>query len=97
MGDRLGDNANTRFLPLLEAEPLPFVRFPPVPFEPELKAPAVDAVVGDGPAAWIDDRSTAASRRWGATRPTPTLLVPIDPTVGRTRQGATASWRRSWK
>jgi hypothetical protein len=47
--------------------------------------PAVDAVVGDRPAAWIDDNHTIAGQRWAAERPAPTLLVSIDPMVGWTR------------
>ncbi len=80
-----GESANERYLPLLGLEPLPVVRFPPVPFEPELKVPALDAVAGNRPAAWIDDNHTAAGRRWAAGRPEPTLLVPVDPAVGWTR------------
>lgn len=80
-----GDNANQIYLPLLGVEPLPVVRFPPIPFDPELKVPAVDAVAGDRPAAWIDDNHTPAGHRWAAGRAAPTLLVSIDPAVGWTR------------
>jgi hypothetical protein len=80
-----GANANELFLPLLGVEPLPVVQFPPVPFEPELKVPAIDAVAGDRPVVWIDDNHTAAGRRWCAARAAPTLLVPIDPAIGWTR------------
>jgi hypothetical protein len=80
-----GENANERYLPLLGVDPLPVVSFPPVPFDPELKVPAVAAVVGDRPAAWIDDNHTPAGRRWAAERAAPTLLVSIDPAVGWTR------------
>jgi hypothetical protein len=80
-----GENANERYLPMLGVDPLPVVAFPAVPFDPELKVPAVAAVVGDRPAAWIDDNHTPAGRRWAAARTAPTLLVPIDPAVGWTR------------
>ncbi|MGI5238919.1 hypothetical protein [Dactylosporangium sp. CA-139066] len=80
-----GDHANELYLPALGLQPLPFVPFPPVPFAPELKVPAVDAVVGDRPAAWIDDNHTETGHRWAADRPAPTLLVSIDPAVGLTR------------
>jgi hypothetical protein len=80
-----GEYANARYLPLLGVAPLPVVRFPPAPFEPELKVPAVAAVVGDRPAAWIDDNHTDAGRRWAAGRAAPTLLVAVDPAVGWTR------------
>ncbi len=80
-----GETANELFLPLLGVEPLPVVRFPAVPFAPELKVPAVDALAGDRPTAWIDDNHTAVGRRWAAERSAPTLLVSIDPAVGWTR------------
>ncbi|BFU43327.1 hypothetical protein [Krasilnikovia sp. MM14-A1004] len=80
-----GEQANTHYLPLLGVEPLPVVRFPPVPFAPELKVPAVAEVVGDRPAAWIDDNHTDAGRRWAAERSAPTLLVSINPAVGWNR------------
>jgi hypothetical protein len=80
-----GADANEFYLPLLGVEQLPFVEFPPIPFEPELKVPAIDAMVGDRPAAWIDDNHTAAGRRWSADRTAPTLLVPIDPATGWVR------------
>jgi hypothetical protein len=80
-----GDYANELFLPLLGVEPLPVVRFPAVPFEAEMKVPAVDLVAGDRPAAWIDDNHTPRGLRWAAARPAPTLLVSVDPAVGWTR------------
>jgi hypothetical protein len=80
-----GENANEIYLPLLGVEPLPVVRFPPVPFEPELKVPAIDAAIGSRPAAWIDDNHTAAGWRWAAERRAPTLLVSIDPAIGWSR------------
>ena len=86
-----GQNANDLFLPLLGVDPLPFVPFPhPLPFPPELKVPAVDAVVGDRPAVWIDDNHTAAGRRWAAERAAATLLVPVDPAIGWTRSDVDA-------
>lgn len=78
-------HANERYLPKLGVAPLPFVHFPPVPFAPELKVPAVAEVVGDRPAAWIDDNHTPAGRDWAARRDAPTLLVSVDPAVGWTR------------
>jgi hypothetical protein len=81
-----GENANELYLPLLGVEPLPVVQFPPVPFEPELKVPAIDAVAGEHPAAWVDDNHTKAGRLWSATRRAPTLLVAIDPAIGWTRK-----------
>ncbi|WP_433788442.1 hypothetical protein [Actinoplanes sp. CA-252034] len=66
-------------------DPLPVVEFPAVPFDPELKVPAVDLVTAGRPAAWIDDDHTPRGLRWAAARPAPTLLVSIDPAVGWTR------------
>jgi hypothetical protein len=80
-----GEYANELYLPFLGVKPLPVVRFPPVPFEPELKVPAVSATVGDRAAAWIDDNHTLAGRRWADERAAPTLLVSTDPAVGWTR------------
>lgn len=65
-----GEDANELYLPLLGVEPLPVVGFPPVPFDPELKVPAVDAVADDRPAAWLDDNHTAADGPGGSGRPT---------------------------
>ena len=80
-----GHHANERFLPKLGLAPLPYVVFPPVPFEPELKVPAVAELARDRPAAWIDDNHTPAGRAWAAGRDAPTLLVDIDPAIGWTR------------
>ncbi|GIJ11852.1 hypothetical protein ACFFMR_16525 [Micromonospora andamanensis] len=80
-----GEDANELYLPLLGVKPLPVVRLPPAPFAPELKVPAIDAVVGDRPAAWIDDNHTPAGRQWADQRTAPTLLVSIDPAIGWTR------------
>ncbi len=80
-----GADANRLYAPMLGIQPLPVVRFPPVPFPPEAKIPAIAAAVGDRPVAWIDDCHTAAGRHWAAGRAAPTLLVPVDPAVGWTR------------
>jgi hypothetical protein len=61
------------------------VQFPPIPFPPEQKVPAIAAAAGDRPVAWIDDNHTDAGRKWAAGRDAPTLLVPIDPALGWTR------------
>lgn len=80
-----GDDANKLLAPLLGVDPLPFVEFPPLPFPPEAKVPAIAAAAGDRPMAWIDDNHTDAGRRWAAGRTAPTLLVPVDSAIGWTR------------
>lgn len=81
-----GDEANTIYGPAIGlARPLPFIEFPPPPFPPQHKAPAIAAAAGDRPLAWIDDNHTDAGRAWAAARTAPTLLVPIDPAIGWTR------------
>jgi hypothetical protein len=85
-----GDEANTIYAPKLGLDPLPFVTFPPLPFLPEQKVPAIAAAVGDRPVAWIDDNHTDAGRRWAADRDAPTLLVPIEPSTGWTRSDVDA-------
>jgi hypothetical protein len=77
-----GEDANTLLAPLLGIDRLPVVPFPPLPFPPEHKIPAIAEVAGDRPAAWIDDNHTDAGRRWAAEREAPTLLVPIDSAAG---------------
>lgn len=80
-----GDKANRLLAPLLGLPELPFVEFPPVPFSPLDKVPAVARFVGPRPAVWIDDALTAEARAWAASREAPTLLVDINPAEGLTR------------
>lgn len=62
------------------------VTLPAGRFDPRQKVPAVAALAGGRPAAWIDDLLTAEAWEWARRRPVPTLLVPIDPSVGLTRE-----------
>jgi hypothetical protein len=80
-----GDEANRLIAPVLELPPLPVIRFPPVPFHPREKVPAIDAYVGARPAVWIDDAFTPEGHDWAAARTSPTLLIDIDPAEGLTR------------
>jgi hypothetical protein len=48
--------------------------------------PAVDALAGDRPAAWIDDTLGPIAYDWAARRGAPTLLLPVNPLVGSTRE-----------
>ena len=63
----------------------PCVTFPPVPFDPTEKLPAVATHVGSRPAAWVDDVLTDAAYEWAAARGFPTLLIQTDPAVGLCR------------
>lgn len=54
-------------------------------FDPALKVPAVDQLAGDRPLAWIDDLLKPNAWEWARQRSVPTLLVPIDPSIGLTR------------
>lgn len=64
------------------------VTLPAGEFDPREKVPAVAAVAGDRPVAWIDDLLTADAWDWARRRQAPTLLLPIDPAVGLTRADA---------
>jgi hypothetical protein len=43
-------------------------------------------LLGDRPAAWIDDLLGPAASKWAATRGAPTLLPPADPAARLTRE-----------
>ena len=79
-----GDEANEHLPPILGIPELPVIRFPAVPFEPAEKVPAVNAYVGERPTAWIDDALGQDAWLWYLARKAPTLLVPIDPSIGWT-------------
>ena len=68
-------------LPPFEGE----IALPTGRFDPREKVPAVDLVAGVRPLAWVDDLLTVEAWQWAAKRTSPTLLVPIDPTIGLTR------------
>jgi hypothetical protein len=89
-----GDEANALLCPFFELPELPVIRFPPIPFEPSAKVPAIDAFVGSRPAAWVDDVVTPEARLWAGRRRSPTLLVETDHTVGLTRDAVDSlfSW-----
>jgi hypothetical protein len=72
---------------------LPVIEFPPIPFHPREKVPAVASFVGEHPAVWIDDSLTPEAREWAATRTAPTLLVDIDAAIGLTRAAVETSLR----
>lgn len=55
-------------------------------FDPGEKVPAVAALAGSRAVAWIDDMLTTDAWSWAEDREAPTLLVPIDPAFGLTRE-----------
>ena len=77
--------ANLHLCPHFGLPELPFVLFPPRPFEPSAKVPPIDLFVGHRPVAWVDDIVTAEALHWASERDAPTLLVEVDPAVGLTR------------
>jgi hypothetical protein len=80
------DEANTYLTPVLGLPLLPVIRFPPVPFDPAEKVPAIDAFVGDRPTAWVDDAHTPEASAWARARTAPTLLVGTNPACGLTME-----------
>jgi Swiss Army Knife RNA repair-like protein len=80
-----GADANQLLAPLLQLPELPVIPFPPVPFHPRDKLPAITRYAGHRPLAWIDDALPPEAHTWGASRRTPTLLISTDPAEGLTR------------
>ncbi len=72
--------------PLFDLPKYPVIGFPPVPFEPREKVPAIASFVGSRPAAWVEDIVTPEARAWAAARRVPTLLVAVDSRAGLTRR-----------
>jgi HAD domain in Swiss Army Knife RNA repair proteins len=80
-----GADANQLLAPLLQLPDLPVIRFPPVPFHPRDKLPAIIRFARHRPLTWIDDALPPGAHAWAATRRAPTLLIGIDPAEGLTR------------
>jgi HAD domain in Swiss Army Knife RNA repair proteins len=80
-----GDEANRLLAPLLRLPQLPVIRFPPVPFDPSGKLPAVATFAGNQPLAWLDDALPPEAHSWASARPVPTLLIAVNPADGLTR------------
>lgn len=79
------DDAHRVLSPILGLPQFPVIRFPPVPFHPREKVPAIAALVRDRAAAWVDDALTPEAYEWAGDREAPTLLIGIDPCTGLTR------------
>lgn len=80
-----GSAANRHLAPLLGITDLPVIDFPPIPFDPCEKLPAIIDYAGQRPLAWIDDAHTPEALAWAAHRAAPTLLISADPAEGLTR------------
>lgn len=80
-----GAEANRLLAPLLQIPELPVIGFPPVPFHPRDKLPAVARYARERSLAWVDDQLPAETRAWAAARRAPTLLIEVDPADGLTR------------
>ncbi len=72
--------------PLFGLPEWPTIPFPPTPFEPAEKVPAIDLFVGDRICAWVEDAMTKEAFDWAGRRTVPTLLVDVKPAVGLTRE-----------
>jgi len=59
---------------------------PPAAFEPRDKVSPVARFAGQRPTVWIDDLHPAEAWTWSAGRDEPTLLIPVAPATGWTRQ-----------
>ena len=90
------DDANRLLAPLLGITALPVVTMPPPPFQPRDKVPPIARFAGQRPAVWIDDLHPEQAWTWSASRREPTLLIPVAPAVGLTRQAVdqALTWAR---
>jgi hypothetical protein len=80
-----GETANELICPIFGLSAFPVIAFPPVPFEPREKVPAVATFTADRAAAWVDDIITDEARAWAARRDPPTLLIEVCSVTGLTR------------
>lgn len=80
------DDANRLLAPLLGIAVLPVVTMPSAPFQPRDKVSPVARFAAQRPAVWIDDLHPAEAWAWSTRRREPTLLIPVAPATGLTRQ-----------
>lgn len=81
-----GAEANRLIAPVLRLPDLPVIAFPPIPFHPSEKLPAIIKYAGNRALAWADDDAhTPEAHAWASRRSAPTLLISIDPAQGLTR------------
>lgn len=80
------EEANRFIAPLFGLSRWPTIPFPPIPFDPAEKVPAIDLFVGDRHCAWVEDRMTKEAFDWAVRRTAPTLLIDVEPSIGLTRE-----------
>lgn len=82
------DDAATLIAPQLALPDMPIIHFGGrgASWGPTWKLPAVAAAVGDRAAAWVDDDLHDDAVAWARQRPVPTLLLPVDPSIGLTAE-----------
>jgi len=92
-----GDDANRLLCPHFGLPELPVIAFPPVPFDPAAKVPAIADFATEHAVAWVDDVVTSEARTWAQARSHPTLLVEVDHRLGLTRDAVDSllAWRLS--
>jgi hypothetical protein len=90
------DKANRLLAPILGIAALPVVTMPSPPFQPCDKLPPIVRFAEHRPAVWLDDLHPAEAWTWAAARPEPTLLIPVAPAVGLTREAVeqALAWAR---
>ena len=81
-----GEEANRLIAPVFGLSRWPRVPFPPIPFDPAEKVPAIDHFMGDSSCAWVEDELTKEAFDWAARREAPTLLIDVEPSIGLTRE-----------
>jgi len=84
-----GADASRLLGPLLRLPDLPVIAFPPVPFRPRDKLPAIIRYAGHRPLAWMDDALPPEAQAWAACRRTPTLPKSgVDPCLSAAQRAA---------
>jgi hypothetical protein len=63
-----GAAASRLLVPLLQVPAFPMISFPPVPFHPRDKLPAIISYARHRPLAWADDEFMAEAHAWAAKR-----------------------------
>ena len=81
-----GEEANRLISPVFGLPRWPTIPFPPIPFDPAEKVPAVQQFVDDQPCAWIEDNMTSEASDWAAHRQAPTLLISTNPAMGLVKE-----------